>query len=63
MIESAESALPKCSSSMISKAMFSNGASLVQSMLVYANHQELMNDMWMDAYLKLLRRHYRVASS
>ena len=40
----------------VASLMFSEAASIVQGLLRYSSHQRSVNDKWMEAYLKLLRR-------
>ncbi|KAF1959798.1 hypothetical protein CC80DRAFT_545231 [Byssothecium circinans] len=41
---------------LIANMLLSDGASIFQGLLRYKGHQKFVNDNWMEAYLKLLRR-------
>ncbi|KAJ4528071.1 hypothetical protein HRR83_000822 [Exophiala dermatitidis] len=40
----------------IANLLLSDAASIVQGLLCYAGHQKFVNDKWMEAYCKLLRK-------
>ena len=40
----------------IANLLLSDAASIVQGLLCYAGHQKFVNDKWMEAYSKLLRK-------
>ena len=43
----------------IASMMLSNASSVFQGLLQFASHQKFVNDIWMEAYLMLLREHVR----
>ncbi|KAI0398956.1 hypothetical protein F4802DRAFT_611243 [Xylaria palmicola] len=44
----------------IANLMLSEASSVLQGLVRYQGHQDFVNDKWMEAYLKLLRKHLRL---
>jgi hypothetical protein len=56
-VETTEAELdPKKGEPTIASLLLSDAASIVQGLLCYASHQKFVNDKWMEAYSKLLRK-------